>query len=142
MLQWYRETYAVTAADQASALVMHYWTPSGVLHDSITTRALSQRQDWLVHSAQVYVLRTTSGYIKQGVMGQIAVCAGAPGLWLPILTNRDGVCHANFGMIQAGAPFRATHGVGWVFYQGALVDTDKVVMKLLYEPLGPIGAER
>lgn len=140
MLQWYREQYAATATDAAAATAVHLITPDGVLHDPATTRTLSKREDWVIHYLQVYVLATTTGYLKHGVVGQLVLGLDTVGSWLPLVAPNHGLVHPNFGLIYRGGPFKSTHGVGWAFYKGALADTDKVVTRLLYEPVarGPM----
>lgn len=140
MLTWYRETYAATATDAASTIAVRLWTPDGILHDPGTSGKISKREDWIVHYLQCYVTKTTTGYIKAGLVGQLILALDWPGSWMPLAAPNHG-CHLiNHGLIYRGGPFRATHGVGWAFYRGALADTDKVVMRLLYEPIarGPL----
>lgn len=140
MLVWYRELYAATAADAAATFLTRLWTPDGMLHDSGTSRRISKREDWEVHYLQVYVLKTTTGYMKPGLVGQLIVARDEPGSWLPLGVEGYG-CHTmNRGLVYKGPPFRATHGVGWAFYKGALADTDKVALRVLYETVerGPL----
>ena len=140
MLTWYRETYEATAADAAAAIITRFWTPDGVLHDPGSTRKLSKREDWIVHYAQVYVTKTTTGYLKGGLVGQLVLALDTPGAWFPMVTPHHGCLMQNHGLIYRGGPFKATHGIGWAFYKGALADTDKVVTRILYESVsrGPL----
>lgn len=133
MLTWYKELYEATAADEASTFLTHLWTPAGTLHDPGATGKLSHREDWLVRYAQVVVLATTSGLIKPGVLGELALGMDWPGSWVPIATPERGALHGNRGLIYDGSGLLATHGIGWAFYKGALVDTDKVFFRVLYE---------
>ena len=140
MLIWYRETYPVTAGDAASTFITRMLTPDGINHDPYTTGKTTRRQRWMVHQMMVYVLRTTSGLYKQGLMGHLALGLEGAGSWVPLpVQNRFGQFHPSQGLTYKGPPFVATHGVGWAFYLGALADTDKVGFRVLYEPIGPIG---
>lgn len=140
MLTWYTETYEATAADAAATFLTRLWTPDGIVHDPGTTGKLSKREDWSVHYLQAYVTRTTTGYIKGGLIGQLVLGLDWPGSWMPIITPHHGAMAMNHGLIYEGPPFRATRGVGWAFYKGALADTDKVILRVLYEPVarGPL----
>lgn len=140
MRTWYKETYAVTAADAATTNVVRLWTPDGINHDPGTTGKLSRREDWIVDYLQVYVLRTTSGYLKPGLVGQLILGLDYPGGWTPLVTPHSGALHPNYGLIWRGGPFIATHGFGWWFLKGALADTDKVITRALYKPLASGGA--
>lgn len=133
MLTWYKELYEATAADEASSFLTHLWTPAGTLHDPGASGRISHREDWLVRYAQVVVLATTTGLIKPGLMGELALGMDYPGSWTPISTPEGGVLHPNRGLIYAGAELMATHGIGWAFYKGALADTDKVFFRVLYD---------
>lgn len=135
MLTWYRETYEATATDEAASVISHLWTPDGANHDPGATGKLSKREDWSVHYLQVYVTKTTTGYLKPGVILQLILGLDNPGAWMPLVVPERGVQSMQYGTIYRGRPFRATHGVGWAVYKGALVDTDKVVMRILYEPI-------
>ena len=135
MLTWYRETYEATAADAASALITHLWTPDGMVQDPGASRKLSRREDWRVHYLQAYVPKTTTGYLKPGVVGQLILGMDWPGSWMPLVMPHHGGLHPNYGLIYRGGPFVATHGIGWAFYKGALADTDKVILRALYEPI-------
>lgn len=140
MLTWYKQTYEATAADAAAAIITRLWTPDGIIHDPGSTGKLSQREDWAVHQMQVYVTKTTTGYLKAGLVGQLVVALDYPGAWFPVVAPHHGCLMQNHGLIYRGGPFRATHGVGWAFYKGALADTDKIIMRILYEPIarGPL----
>lgn len=137
---WYRQTYEATAADAAAAITVRLYTPDGVLHDPAVSGQISKREDWLVHHLQCYVLKTTSGMMKPGLVGQLIIGLDWPGSWMPLITPAHGCMMMNHGLIYHGPPFRATHGVGWAMYRGALADTDKVVLRVFYQVLerGPI----
>lgn len=140
MLTWKTEVYEATATDAAAAISVRLWTPDGAIHDPGTTKKLSKREDWLVHYLQVYVTKTTTGYMKPGLVGQLILALDWPGAWMPLVSPHHGCTMMNHGLIYRGGPFVATHGVGWAFYKGALADTDKVVTRLLYQPIarGPL----
>lgn len=135
MLTWKSETYAATAADAAGEYVTRLWSPDGAIHDPGASRKLSKREDWLVHYAQVFVLATTSGYMKHGLVGQLILGIDYPGGWIPLAARNHNCFHPNYGLLYDGRPFVATHGVGWAFWKPALADTDKVILRLLYEPI-------
>lgn len=140
MLTWYRDRYEATAADAAATLLTRMWTPDGALQDPLASGKSTQRQDWMVHYLQCYVLKTTTGCYKAGIVGQLVVGLEGAGSFMPLPTMPEsGVFHPSYGLIYRGQPFRATHGVGWCFFQGALSDTDKVILRILYEPIGPKG---
>lgn len=140
MLTWYKETYEAVAADAADTFLTRLWTPDGILHDPGATGKLSKREDWIVHYLQAYVTKTTTGYLKPGLVGQLIVGMDWPGSWIPLQAPHHGCMMMNHGLLYRGGPFRATHGVGWAFYKGALADTDKVILRVLYEPIarGPV----
>lgn len=135
MLTWYREQYEATAADALAAVLTHLWTPDGIIHDPTSSGKVSKREEWDVHYLQVYVLATTSGLMKPGLVGQLVLALDQPGSWMPLVTPNHGCMMMNHGLLYQGAPFRATHGIGWAFYLGALADTDKVIFRALYEPV-------
>lgn len=140
MLTWKVETYEVTAADAAATYLTRLWSPDGALHDPGSSGKLSKREDWRVHYLQVYVTSLTSGYLKPGIVGNLVLGLDYPGSWIPLIDPCRGAHHPNYGLIYQGAPFVATHGVGWAFWKGALADTDKIITRLLYEPIarGPL----
>lgn len=141
MLTWYRETYTVTSGDAGGTWVSRFWTPDGINHDPVATGRTVQRQDWRVHFMHVYVLKTTSGCVKQGLTGCLCVALENSGGFVPLsAAGQYGVYLPMRGLVYDGVPFLATHGIGWTFYKGALANTDKVGLRLLYEPIGPKGA--
>lgn len=135
MRTWYKETYAVTAADAATTNVVRLWTPDGVNHDPGATGKLSKREDWKMDFLQVYVLSTGTGLIKHGLVGQLILGLDYPGGWTPIVSPYKGALHPNYGLIWRGGPVICTHGFGWWFLKGALADGDKIVTRALYEPI-------
>lgn len=135
MLTWWRESYEVTAGDAASTIVTRLWTPDGINHDPLATGKGTQRQDWRVETLHVWVLRTTTGTLKRGVLGELVRTLENCWSFVPLSSHRFGP----LGGLWTREPFVCTHGFGWAFYRGALAQTDKVYMRALYEPIGPKG---
>ena len=140
MLTWYNELYEATATDAAATFLARLWTPDGIIHDTSSSSKLGKREDWLIHYLQVYVLRTTSGCMKSGVVIQLALGLDSPGSWMPLVVSHHSIQRMNSGVVYRGSPFIATHGLGWAVYKGALADTDKVVLRMLYQRIvrGPV----
>lgn len=140
MLVWYRETYEITAGDAAAQLLTRMWTPDGIRHDPLASGTTARRQRWSVHQVHVYVLRATTGLLKQGLYGGLVMGLEGAGSYVTLPDQAPlGLVHPSRGLVYEGAPFIATHGVGWIFWKGALAQTDKVGFRILYEPVGPIG---
>lgn len=139
-VRWFRDTYEITGGDAGGTFITRMLTPDGVIHDPYTSGKTTRREDWTVYQMMVYVLRTTSGCYKRGLMGHLALGLEGAGSWLPLSTqDPHGFLHPSQALVYAGPPFLATHGVGWAFYKGALASTDKVTMRILYEPVASQG---
>ena len=133
-LVWFRETYEINAVDAAQTTLMRFFTPDGMIHDAPVCGKASRYELWRCHRFQVWVLSTTTGLLKHGVFGELALASDDPRQRVALPTVPwNGAFSQNHGLRYDGAPFLATHGVGWVLRSPAVVDTDKVAMALLYE---------
>lgn len=134
MLTWFRESYVCTAADEAATELLRLWTPDGVQHRVDLVGPSCRREDWNVHYMRVWIT-TTAGTDKFGINGELAVGMDYPAGWHPVLELPGGHYNPNLGQAYQGPPFIATHGVGWHLFKSAVVDTDRVYMQVLYEPI-------